>query len=49
MKNNQRLKGKSIAFAQFRDVLAREFTGAVPELKPEIRQVVESTGGSLES
>lgn len=49
MKNNQRLKGKSEAFAEFRDILAREFAGAVPELKPEIRQVVECTGGSMES
>ena len=49
MKNNQKLKGKSDAFAQFRDILARELVGAVPDLKKEVRQVVESTGGSLES
>lgn len=48
MKQNQKLKGKSDAFAQFRDILAREWAGAMPELKPQIRQVVQNTGGSME-
>ncbi|KIW06187.1 hypothetical protein, variant 2 [Verruconis gallopava] len=48
MKQNQKLKGKSEAFAQFRDILAREWAAAMPELKPQIRDVVHNTGGSLE-
>jgi len=45
MRNNQKLKGKTEAFAQFRDVLAREWVGAVPEMKDNVKKVVESTGG----
>jgi mediator of RNA polymerase II transcription subunit 10 len=48
MKNNQLLKGKAEAFASFRDVLAKEVAGAVPELKEEVKSVVERTGGSFE-
>jgi mediator of RNA polymerase II transcription subunit 10 len=48
MKNNQLLKGKTEAFASFRDVLAKEIAGAVPELKGEVKNVVERTGGSFE-
>ena len=47
MRQNQKLKGKADAFAQFRDILAREWSSASPEMKPQIRQVVESSGGSL--
>lgn len=46
MRQNQKLKGKADAFAQFRDILAREWAAATPELKPQIREVVQSTGGS---
>jgi mediator of RNA polymerase II transcription subunit 10 len=45
MKNNQRLKGKADAFARFRDVLAGEIAGAVPELDGDVGRVVEGTGG----
>jgi mediator of RNA polymerase II transcription subunit 10 len=48
MRQNQKLKGKADAFAQFRDILAREWSSAAPDLKPQIREVVHSTGGSLE-
>lgn len=40
MRNNQKLKGKTEAFAQFRDVLARELVGAVPEMKNDVERVV---------
>lgn len=46
MKNNQKLKGKAEAFAHFRDILAIEIAGAVPELKDNVIQVVNHTGGS---
>jgi mediator of RNA polymerase II transcription subunit 10 len=45
MRNNQKLKGKTEAFAQFRDILAKDLVGAVPELKSDVKRVVESTGG----
>jgi mediator of RNA polymerase II transcription subunit 10 len=45
MRNNQKLKGKSEAFAQFRDILAKDLVGAVPELKTQVKETVESTGG----
>lgn len=35
-KQNQYLKGKSEAFAGFRDVLAEEIVKAIPELKEEV-------------
>lgn len=44
-KGNQYLKGKAEAFASFRDVLAREMEGAMPEVAGEVRRVVEATGG----
>ncbi|CAD0014599.1 unnamed protein product [Aureobasidium pullulans] len=43
---NQQLKGRSQAFADFRDILAREMTGALPDCKQDIKMVVESTGGN---
>jgi mediator of RNA polymerase II transcription subunit 10 len=47
MKLNQMHKGKTEAFSMFRDVLAREFVGAVPEMEGPVRRVVESSGGKL--
>ncbi|KAG9626386.1 mediator of RNA polymerase II transcription subunit 10, partial [Aureobasidium melanogenum] len=44
-KLNQQLKGRSQAFADFRDILAREMAGALPDCKQDITIVVESTGG----
>ncbi|THX66171.1 mediator of RNA polymerase II transcription subunit 10 [Aureobasidium pullulans] len=43
---NQQLKGRSQAFADFRDILAREMTGALPDCKEDIKMVVERTGGN---
>lgn len=42
---NQKLKGRAEAYAQFRDALAREFAGAVPDAKDDVWCVVEATGG----
>jgi mediator of RNA polymerase II transcription subunit 10 len=46
-RGNQALKGKSEAFAELRDVLAREIVGAIPELEGEVGRVVEATGGRV--
>ncbi|KAL1297075.1 hypothetical protein AAFC00_004662 [Neodothiora populina] len=44
---NQQLKGRSKAYADFRDVLAREMMSALPECREDITKVVESTGGKI--
>lgn len=46
---NQQLKGRSQAYADFRDILAREMMGALPDNRDEIKSVVESTGGTVEA
>ncbi|TKX27243.1 mediator of RNA polymerase II transcription subunit 10 [Elsinoe australis] len=48
-KLNQQLSGRSQAYADFRDALARELVGAVPELRGEVSRVLESSGGRLPS
>ncbi|RMJ28188.1 hypothetical protein PHISP_00965 [Aspergillus sp. HF37] len=45
-RGNQDLKGKREAFAAFRDVLAREVRGAMPECRGEVERVLESTSGT---
>lgn len=45
---NQRLRGKSEAFAQLRDILAKEIMTAMPEVRNEVKRVVESTGGRID-
>ena len=42
---NQIMKGKYLAFSNFRDVLAAQMAAALPELKEDIDRVVEGTGG----
>ncbi|KAL2866694.1 mediator complex subunit NUT2 [Aspergillus lucknowensis] len=44
-RGNQDLKGKKEAFASFRDVLAREMRGAMPEVRGEVEKVIRATGG----
>jgi mediator of RNA polymerase II transcription subunit 10 len=44
-RGNQDLKGKREAFAEFRDVLAREMRSAMPECRGEVDRVVAMTGG----
>lgn len=40
-KGNQYLKGKSEAFAGFRDVLAEEIVKSMPNLKEDVKQVLD--------
>ncbi|KAF2857929.1 hypothetical protein K470DRAFT_260356 [Piedraia hortae CBS 480.64] len=47
MRYNQELKGRTDAFASFRDVLGREMYSAIPEIQTEVRNIVEAAGGSL--
>lgn len=43
-RGNQDLKGKREAFADFRDVLAREMRSAMPECRGEVDRVMAMTG-----
>ena len=47
MKNNQMMKGRSEAFARFRDILGREMGSAIPEISGEVREIVEAGGGKV--
>ncbi|KAL4911525.1 hypothetical protein BDW74DRAFT_143061 [Aspergillus multicolor] len=47
-RGNQDLKGKKEAFADFRDVLAREMRSAMPEARGEVDRVIQATGGERE-
>ena len=47
-KHNQLLKGRADAMAKFRDMLAREMKGAMPELGGSVKKIVEDTGGKLD-
>lgn len=42
---NQSMKGRSAAYAQFRDALAREMKGGMPEIAEEVDTVLSNTGG----
>lgn len=45
-RGNQLMKGKNTAFADFRDVLAKNMCKANPELREDIVRVLEATGSS---
>ena len=48
MKSNQMQKGRSEAFGTFRDLLGREMMSAIPDIREDVREVVEASGGSVE-
>ena len=43
MRYNQQQKGRSEAFAQFRDILAQQMAVGIPELRPEVDRVVKAS------
>ncbi|KAK6356966.1 RNA polymerase II mediator complex subunit [Orbilia javanica] len=45
IKQNQYLNGKQRAFQDFRDILAEHINTAFPELRADVDQVLENTGG----
>ncbi|KJX97956.1 mediator of RNA polymerase II transcription subunit 10 like protein [Zymoseptoria brevis] len=47
MRYNQQQKGRSDAYAQFRDILGREMASAIPDIREDVRKVVESSGGQI--
>lgn len=44
-RGNQLMRGKTRAFADFRDILAADMAAAMPELRRDVRAVCEATGG----
>ncbi|KAI0199715.1 mediator complex, subunit Med10 [Astrocystis sublimbata] len=44
-RGNQLMRGKQVAFARFRDVLAGEIESAMPELRDDAARAVVATGG----
>lgn len=48
MRHNQEHKGRSDAFAQFRDILGQRMMAGIPEIRNEVKQVVEASGGHVE-
>lgn len=49
MRLNQELKGKSDAFADFRDILGREMMSAMPDIKDDVKAVVLASGGRVDT
>jgi len=45
VKQNQYLNGKQRAFQSFRDVLASQINTTFPELRSDVDDVLENTGG----
>lgn len=43
-RSNQYLKGKSEAFAGFRDMLAEEMIKGIPECKEDVEKILGGTG-----
>lgn len=48
MELNQKLKGKSESFAQFRDVLARQMILKMDGIEDDVHRAVENTGGTIQ-
>ncbi|KAF2791017.1 RNA polymeras-like protein II mediator complex subunit 10 [Melanomma pulvis-pyrius CBS 109.77] len=44
---NQLLKGRTNAYLLMRDTLAKDIISAIPELRADMQEVVESTGGTI--
>lgn len=48
MRYNQEQKGRSEGCAQFRDILAREMMSAIPDIKDDVKRVVQASGGQVD-
>jgi mediator of RNA polymerase II transcription subunit 10 len=47
MQYNQLQSGRAQAFASFRDILGREMMSAIPDIRDDVRSVLEASGGSV--
>lgn len=45
MRYNQQQKGRSEAFADFRDILAEQMMVGIPDIKQDVQKVLVATGG----
>ena len=48
MRYNQQQKGRSEAYANFRDILGVRMAKGIPAMEEDVKKVVEATGGHLE-
>ena len=48
MRYNQQLKGRSEAFASFRDILGQQIMVGIPDIKDDVKKVIEASGGSVD-
>ena len=48
MRYNQQLKGRSEAFASFRDFLGQQTAAGIPEIKEDVKRVVQASGGRID-
>ena len=49
MRYNQQQKGRSEAFANFRDMLGREMAFGIPDIREDVKRIVEASGGHVEA
>lgn len=48
MQYNQLQKGRAQAFADFRNILGREMMSAIPDIRDDVRMVLEASGGKVD-
>jgi mediator of RNA polymerase II transcription subunit 10 len=48
MRYNQQQKGRSEAYARFRDILGAEMMSSIPDIRDDVKQVVRASGGVVE-
>lgn len=47
MRYNQQQKGRADAYAQFRDILGDAMIQGIPDIREDVRKVLEASGGSV--
>lgn len=47
MRYNQQQKGRADAYAQFRDILGETIGAGIPEIREDVKKVVEASGGKV--
>lgn len=49
MKKNQEQKGRSEAFASFQEILAAGAADSIPDMKADVKKILEASGGKLDA
>lgn len=47
MRYNQQQNGRANAYAQFRDILGEAIGQGIPEMREDVKKVVEASGGKV--